>query len=115
MIIKKNHAIAESIQDVGWREFLIKMSYKAPMYGKIFVMIDPRYTTQMCDNCGFIMGTYGTHKLTLKDRKWTCPHCGKYHIRDWNAAINILNKGKKKLGQNTIKQILGQAKIKQAA
>ena len=39
------------------------------------------------------MGQNGYQKLTLKDRKWTCPVCRKEHIRDWNAAINILEKG----------------------
>ena len=43
------------------------------------------------------MGTDGTDKLTLKDREWTCPNCHEHHIRDWNAAKNILAKGLDKL------------------
>lgn len=39
------------------------------------------------------MGQNGYKKLTLKDRKWTCPVCKNKHIRDWNAAVNILEKG----------------------
>lgn len=95
----KNHAIALSITDAGWREFLSKMGSKAEMYGKTFIMIDPRNTTQTCSNCGFIMGKHGTEKLTLKDREWRCPKCRKFHIRDWNAARNILAKGLKKLSE----------------
>ena len=32
-------------------------------------------------------------KLTLSDREWNCPKCGRHHIRDWNSAINIRNRG----------------------
>lgn len=95
----KNHALAMSITDAGWREFLAKMEVKANLYGKTFLMIDPKNTTQRCSSCGHIMGKNGTEKLTLKDREWTCPKCGTYHIRDWNAAKNILDKGLAKIAK----------------
>lgn len=87
----KNQALASSIQDNGWRTFLSMMTYKANMYGKEFRTINPKNTTQTCNKCGYIMK--GEEKLTLKDREWKCPVCGSYHIRDVNAAINILHKG----------------------
>ena len=93
----KNHALAMSIADVGWRSFLNMLAYKADLYGSQFITVSPRNTTQTCHNCGFVMGTNGTDKLTLADRKWTCPNCGTHHIRDWNAANNILDKGIAKL------------------
>lgn len=93
----KNHALAMSIADVGWRSFLNMLAYKADLYGSQFITVSPRNTTQTCHNCGFVMGTNGTDKLTLADRKWTCPNCGTHHIRDWNAAKNILDKGRAKL------------------
>lgn len=89
----KNHALAMSIVDVGWRTFLQMMEYKANLYGRTFVTVDPKNTTQMCSDCGFIMGQNGSNKLMLKDREWICPHCNVHHIRDHNAAKNILNKG----------------------
>lgn len=93
----KNHALALSISDVGWRTFLDMLAYKATLYGRQFITISPRNTTQTCHDCGFVMGTNGTDKLTLNDRDWTCPNCGIHHIRDWNAAKNILDKGIAKL------------------
>lgn len=93
----KNHALALSISDVGWRTFLQMMEYKAGLYGRTFLTIDPKNTTQMCSDCGFIMGKNGSNKLTLADREWTCPNCSKRHIRDWNAARNILAKGLAKI------------------
>lgn len=95
----KNHALAMSISDVGWRSFLNMLEYKAPKYGHTFVEINPAYTTQTCYDCGFRMGTHGTQKLTLADREWTCPHCHEHHYRDQNAAKNILAKGYKELAQ----------------
>lgn len=91
----KNHALAMSIQDNGWRMFLGMLTYKAALYGKNFVTVDPRNTTQTCNACGRIMND--KDKLTLKDREWTCPKCGIHHIRDVNAAKNILARAKAKL------------------
>jgi putative transposase len=89
----RNHALAMSIADVGWRTFLGMLAYKADLYGRHFVSVNPRNTTQACNSCGFVMGSEGTLKLTLKDHEWICPQCGTQHIRDWNAAKNILAKG----------------------
>lgn len=87
----KNHALASSIQDNGWRTFLNMMEYKAELYGKEFKTVNPRNTTQTCHCCGHIM--QGEEKLSLSIREWTCPSCGARHVRDINAAINILQKG----------------------
>lgn len=89
----KNHVLALSISDVGWRSFLQKLAYKANLYQRTFIVVRPKNTTQTCHDCGFIMGSGNTKKLTLKDREWTCPACQTHHIRDVNAAKNILSKG----------------------
>lgn len=90
----KNHALAKSISDVGWRMFIQKLTYKAELYGRKFITVDPKDTTQMCHDCGYIMGSdKRSKKLTLNNREWTCPNCGVHHIRDHNAAMNILTKG----------------------
>lgn len=89
----KNHALAMSIADVGWRTFLGMLAYKAELYHRQFLTVNPKNTTQACHKCGFVMGTAGTEKLTLVDREWTCPKCHAHHVRDHNAAQNILTKG----------------------
>lgn len=91
--MQKNHALAMSISDTGWRKFISMLEYKASLYNKIYLKVDPNFTTQICHTCGFRMRTCHTHKLQLKDRQWICPSCGTHHIRDYNAAINILIKG----------------------
>lgn len=89
----RNHKLAQSISDVGWSTFISLLEYKQELYHTKVIEVDPKWTTQICSNCGFRMGTYGTNKLTLKDREWDCSNCGVHHIRDHNAAINILYRG----------------------
>lgn len=96
----KNHALAKSIADVGWRTFIQKLTYKAELYGKTFITINPAYTTQTCFDCGYVMGRDDqSERLVLQNREWTCPNCGEHHIRDWNAAKNILRKGQLALAE----------------
>lgn len=90
----KNHALAKSIADVGWRAFIQKLTYKAELYGKQFITVDPKNTTQTCNDCGYVMGSDDkSERLSLRNREWTCLNCGEFHIRDHNAAKNILQKG----------------------
>ena len=88
----KNHSLAKSISSQSWREFRTMLEYKCKWYGKKLITIKPNYTSQICSNCGFHSGP-----KPLQIREWTCPHCGTHHDRDINAAVNILNKGMKKL------------------
>ena len=86
----KNHKLAESISQCNWGQFVDILKYKANWYGKEIYQIDRFYpSSQLCHICG-----YQNRDLTLKDREWTCPKCGKHHDRDINAAINILHCGR---------------------
>ena len=87
----KNHRLARAIADCSWGSFINKIRYKADAYGKTFIKISPKNTTQTCSVCGFILTD--DDKLTLHDREWVCPSCGTHHIRDLNAAINIMDRG----------------------
>lgn len=85
----KNHKLAKAISDSGWRSFLVILEWTALKRNKSLILIDPKNTTQMCSVCGVI----SDEKIILGIEEWTCPNCGKHHIRDINAAINIKNKG----------------------
>ena len=85
----KNHKLAKAISDSGWRSFLTILEWTAIKRNKTFILVDPKYTTQMCSTCGVI----SDEKIILGIEEWTCPNCGKHHIRDINAAINIKSKG----------------------
>ena len=94
--LMKNHALSMSIADAGWRTLLDMLGRKAQMYGRTFVTVNPKNTTQTCSACGHIMK--GEDKIKLGVEEWTCPVCGTHHSRDWNAAKNILARGLEKLG-----------------
>lgn len=72
--------------DLAYGEFISILEHVAGTSGKKVVKID-RWapSTKTCSECGCHV------ELSLKDRSWTCPHCGAHHDRDVNAAINILN------------------------
>ena len=77
------------INDLSWRIFSNQLGYKGNWYGCLVDKIDRFWpSSKMCSECGFI-----NSKLTLKDREWICPKCGKHHDRDENAAKNIKQYG----------------------
>ena len=79
-----NHTIANQ----SWYELRTMFEYKSEWYGKTFVKVDPKYTSQDCSNCQERTGP----KSDLSVRHWTCSNCKAKHDRDINAGLNILNK-----------------------
>lgn len=85
-----NHNLAKSIQEMSWCEFVRLLEYKAKWYGRNLVKIDRFYpSSKTCNHCGYIK-----QDLKLNDRIWICPRCGKEIDRDYNAAKNILQRGR---------------------
>ena len=79
----KNHHLAKSISDAGWRDFLIILAFKAASAGKRVVAVDPAFTSQTCSGCGVLV------QKGLSVRWHGCPTCGTSLHRDHNAAKTI--------------------------
>lgn len=89
----KNHKSRKVISDVSWSKFKDVLKYKAETNGKSVELVGRYFpSSKLCHNCG-----YKNTELKRSDEEWTCPNCGTHHDRDWNAAINILMEGEKKL------------------
>jgi len=83
----KNHCLAKSIADAAWTDLMQKLSYKAEWAGRVFVKVNPAYTTQDCSCCGH------RQVMPLSKRVYDCPECGLSLDRDTNAAKNIRRLG----------------------
>ncbi len=83
--------MAKSVLDACWGMLRTQLEYKCQQAAREFAVIDERYTTQVCGNCGALTGPAGVGQLVV--RQWECVDCGVVHDRDVNAARNILSAG----------------------
>ncbi len=81
----------KSILDAGWGTFVSICSIKAAWAGRTVIKVDPRFTSQVCSGCGQV------RKKDLSERWHRC-ECGTELDRDVNAAINILERGRRQQG-----------------
>nr|DAS70732.1 MAG TPA: endonuclease [Caudoviricetes sp.] len=81
--------LSRRILDCSWFTFRQQLTYKANLYGCNLIVIPKYYpSSKSCSSCGSI-----NNNLKLTDREYICPNCGLTLDRDYNASLNILNKG----------------------
>jgi putative transposase len=83
----KNHHLAKHIQDHAWGKLIQFTQSKAAKAGKVVELVDARYTSRKCSQCGIMV------PKTLAERAHRCPNCGLEMDRDINASINIVTLG----------------------
>ena len=83
----KNHHLAKHIQDHAWGKLIQFTQSKAAKAGKVVELVDARYTSQKCSQCGIIV------PKTLAERVHRCPNCWLEMDRDINASLNIRTLG----------------------
>jgi len=87
-----NHCLAKSIADASWSQFFDQLSSKAEEAGRVFIKVDPAYTTQDCSRCRH------RQRMSLGERVYHCPCCFLVIDRDLNAALNIKALGLQSVG-----------------
>jgi len=98
----KNSKLSKHVADASWRKFISYLEYKAKLYGRKLIKVSPFYpSSKLCCVCG-----YKNENLKLSDRKWKCPNCGTEHDRDYNATLNLLKEGLKRIkGSLTLRAV----------
>ena len=74
--------------EASWGMLMRRLRFKAEEAGTTLILVDPRNTSRTCSMCGNVRS-----ELPLSIRTYHCECCGMMMDRDWNAAINILNRG----------------------
>jgi putative transposase len=99
----KNHHLAKHIQDHAWGKLIQFTQSKAAKAGKIVELVDAKYTSQKCSQCGIMV------PKTLAERTHACPNCGLEMDRDLNASLNIRTLGLRgRAYRDTAKESAGQ-------
>ena len=83
----------KAVLDAGWGSFIDILSAVAVKRGKQVLKVDPRNSSQNCCVCEEVV------PKTLAERVHNCPRCGSWD-RDLNAAIEILKRGLRAMGQS---------------
>jgi len=76
---------SRNMMDCSWGKFATLLDYKAESAGCQVTKVNPKNTSKMCSKCGSIQD------MPLYERTYKCK-CGLVLDRDYNSAINILNK-----------------------
>jgi putative transposase len=92
---------SKSISDAAWSTFFSMTRCKAEEAGRVFMAVNPAYTSQDCSACGH------RQPMPLSSRVFKCPCCCLHLDRDLNAALNILKLGMglHAVGNQTLKAI----------
>src|SRR6266516_4974754 len=85
----------KSMLDAGWGIFVSICTVKAVWAGRTIITVNPKFTSQVCSQCGQVK------KKDLSERWHSCD-CGAELDRDVNAAINILERGRRQRGATRV-------------
>ncbi len=87
--VKQKSGLNRSMLDLGVGSFFSMLEYKAEYYGRNFVKVDPKYTSQTCHQCN-----HRSKENRKTQSQFACVKCGHTANADYNAACNILQAGR---------------------
>jgi putative transposase len=84
---QRKKSLNRSIMDASFGELRRQLEYKGRRYGCKVIAVDPAYTSQTCNCCGFV-----SRQNRKTQSSFECIGCGNRDHADLNAAKNILQK-----------------------
>ena len=88
-------SLGKNLHDNGFGMFRMQLAKKLEEKGSVLVKVDRSYpSTKTCSHCGKV-----NSDVVLGVREWDCPACGTHHLRDYNAAVNIREEGRRIFGE----------------
>lgn len=91
--VKSKSGLNREITKQGWYYLFSMLEYKLQLKGGNLIKVDPKYTSQTCNKCGF-----KSKKNRKTQSEFKCIQCGHTINADQNASRNIRDKGLKQLG-----------------
>ena len=96
--VKQKSGLNREILNSGLYEIRRQLEYKTQRHKGMLLAVDPKFTSQMCSECGHVA------KENRKSQAvFTCSKCGFSANADVNAAINIKQRGILELSAETLK------------
>jgi putative transposase len=80
--------LSRSISDAGWGLFVSILRAKAEDAGRTWIEVDPRHTSDRCENCG-----HAAPENRVTQAEFRCAACGHTAQADEHAARNVLRAG----------------------
>lgn len=98
--VKQKSGLNRTILNASFYQFVSMLQYKQTMLNdKLFVKVNPQYTSQECSNCGNI-----DKNNRPKQDKFECTACGFKINPDIQASQTIFNRGLQSLVVGTTLQ-----------
>jgi len=85
---KAKRGLNRSITQQSWGMFFELLEYKLQEIGGQLIKVDPKFTSQTCNECGYI-----SKENRKSQDKFVCTSCGHTANADINASKNILARG----------------------
>ena len=94
--VKVKSDLNRELLRLGFGTFKQRLIDKQKVRQHFVVLVNPKYTSQICSNCG-----HKDKNSRISQSEFICAKCGYEINADYNASINILSRGIKVLKGNT--------------